>query len=129
MFCAKLEAELIELEPMDRSAMMQELGLKDSALPQVIRHGYAVLRLITFFTTASKMLQAWTVPNGATAPKAAGVIHSDFERHFIRAEVIQTEALLRCGSEANARAQGLLRLEGKEYIVHDGDVIHFRVGA
>ena len=127
-FCAKLEAELIELEPADRFAMMQELGLKESALPQVIRHGYAALRLITFFTTASKILQAWTVPSEATAPKAAGAIHSDFERHFIRAEVIQTEALLRCGSEANARAQGLLRLEGKEYVVQDGDVIHFRVG-
>ena len=126
--CAKLEAELSELEPADRTAMMQELGLKDSALPQVIRKGYALLRLITFFTTASKILQGWTLRSGTKAPQAAGVIHTDFERHFIRAEVIHVETLLRCASEANARAQGLLRLEGKDYVVQDGDVIHFRVG-
>ncbi len=128
-FCAKLEAELIELEPADRTAMMQELGLKESALPQVIRRGHALLRLITFFTTASKILQAWTVRQGTKAPQAAGTIHTDFERQFIRAEVISVDALLRCGSEANARSQGLLRVEGKEYVVQDGDVIHFRVGA
>jgi len=125
--CAKLEAELAELEPEDRATMMRELGVTESALPQVIRHGYALLQLITFFTTASKILQAWTVARGTKAPQAAGVIHTDFERQFIRAEVIQAEALIRCGSEANARTQGLLRLEGKEYVVQDGDVIHFRV--
>lgn len=129
MFCAKLEAELSELEPADRTAMMQELGLTESALPQVIHRGYELLRLITFFTTASKILQAWTVRRGTKAPQAAGTIHTDFERHFIRAEVIQADALVRCGNEANARAQGLLRLEGKEYLVQDGDVIHFKVGA
>ena len=128
VFCAKLEAELIELESADRTAMMQELGLKESALPQVIHRGYELLRLITFFTTASKTLQAWTVPQGTKAPQAAGTIHTDFERHFIRAEVIQVETLLKCGSEAHARAQGLLRVEGKEYVVQDGDVIHFRIG-
>ena len=127
-FCAKLEAELMELSPEDRAAMMQELGLTQSALPQVIREGYALLRLITFFTTASNILQAWTVPQGTKAPQAAGVIHTDFERHFIRAETVSVETLLRCGSEANARAQGLLRLEGKEYLVQDGDVIHLKVG-
>ncbi|MBI2104907.1 MAG: redox-regulated ATPase YchF [Candidatus Omnitrophica bacterium] len=126
--CAKLEAELAELEPADRRAMMQEWGIAESALPAVIREGYALLRLVTFFTTASKILQAWTVPRGTKAPQAAGVIHTDFERHFIRAEVVSAETLLRCGSEANARAQGLLRLEGKAYVVQDGDVIHFRVG-
>ena len=129
VFCAKLEAELSELEPSDRTAMMQELGITESALPQVIRRGYALLRLITFFTTASHLLQAWTVRQGTKAPQAAGVIHTDFERHFIRAEVIQAETLLRCGSEAKARAQGLLRLEGKDYLVQDGDVVHFKVGA
>ena len=128
MFCAKLEAELVELPPADRAAMMKELGIAESALPLVIREGYALLRLLTFFTTASKIRQAWTVPQGTKAPQAAGTIHTDFERQFIRAEVIAAETLLRCGSEANARAQGLLRLEGKEYAVHDGDVIHFRVG-
>ena len=127
-FCAKLEAELAELEPADRQAMMRELGLADSALPRVIREGYALLALITFFTTASKILQAWTVTRGTKAPQAAGAIHSDFERQFIRAEVIGVDALLRCGGEAAARAQGLLRLEGKEYVVQDGDVIHFRIG-
>ena len=126
--CAKLEAELIELEPADRAAMMRELGLSESALPQVIRKGYALLRLLTFFTTASKILQAWTVPQGTKAPQAAGTIHTDFERHFIRAEVIQVDALLRCRSESVARTQGLLRLEGKEYVVQDGDVIHFKIG-
>ena len=128
VFCAKLEAELAELDSADRAEMMQELGVKESALPQVIHRGYALLRLLTFFTTASKILQAWTVPAGTKAPKAAGTIHTDFERHFIRAEVIQVDALLRCGSEANARAQGLLRVEGKDYVVQDGDVIHFRIG-
>ncbi|MBI3020699.1 MAG: redox-regulated ATPase YchF [Candidatus Omnitrophica bacterium] len=126
--CAKLEAELAELDPEDRAAMMRELGVVESALPQVIRRGYALLRLVTFFTTASKILQAWTVRHGTKAPQAAGTIHTDFEQKFIRAEVIPVEALVRCGSEANARAQGLLRVEGKEYVVQDGDVIHFRVG-
>jgi len=128
-FCAKLEAELTELEPTDRADMMRALGLTESALPQVIRQGYALLKLVTFFTTASKILQAWTVPRGTKAPQAAGTIHTDFERLFIRAEVIHVDELLRCGSEANARAQGRLRLEGKEYVVQDGDVIHFKVGA
>jgi GTP-binding protein YchF len=126
--CAKLEAELMELPPADRTAMMQELGVKESVLPQVVREGYALLELVTFFTTASKILQAWTVRRGTKAPQAAGTIHTDFERQFIRAEVIQVPVLLQCGSEASARAQGLLRLEGKEYLVQDGDVIHFRVG-
>jgi len=108
--------------------MMRALGVSESALPVVVREGYALLNLLTFFTTASKTLQAWTVPRGTKAPQAAGTIHTDFERQFIRAEAIQVEVLLRCGSEANARAQGLLRLEGKGYVVQDGDVIHFRVG-
>ena len=128
VFCAKLEAELVELDAADRRAMMQELGIAESALPQVIREGYALLRLLTFFTTVSTILQAWTVPQGTKAPQAAGTIHTDFEKKFIRAEVIQVDALMRCGSEAAARTQGLLRLEGKEYAVQDGDVIHFRVG-
>ena len=126
--CAKLEAELMELPPADRTAMMRELGLAESALPQVLREGYALLELVTFFTTASKILQAWTVRRGTKAPQAAGTIHTDFERQFIRAEVIQAHVLLQCGSEAHARTKGLLRLEGKEYVVQDGDVIHFRVG-
>ncbi|MBI4342680.1 MAG: redox-regulated ATPase YchF [Candidatus Omnitrophica bacterium] len=128
VFCAKLEAELVELEAADRAEMMRELGVTESALPQVIRRGYALLRLVTFFTTASNILQAWTVRSGTKAPQAAGTIHTDFERHFIRAEVIQAEQLVQCGSEAAARAQGVLRLEGKEYAVQDGDVVHFKIG-
>jgi len=128
VFCAKLEAELAELDAADRAEMMRELGVAESALPQVIRRGYTLLGLVTFFTTASNILQAWTVRDGTKAPQAAGTIHTDFEQKFIRAEVIQAEALLRCGSEAQARTQGLLRVEGKEYVVRDGDVIHFRVG-
>ena len=128
VFCAKLEAELIELDPADRAEMMRELGVTESALPQVVRRGYELLSLVTFFTTVSNILQAWTIRRGTKAPQAAGTIHTDFEQKFIRAEVIQVDALVRCGSEANARTQGLLRVEGKEYVVQDGDVIHFRVG-
>ena len=126
--CAKLEAELVELPPADRAEIMREMGLAESALPRVVREGYALLGLVTFFTTASNILQAWTVPQGTKAPQAAGAIHSDFEKQFIRAEVIHMDKLLALGSEANARAQGVLRTEGKEYVVHDGDVIHFKVG-
>ncbi|MBI3312557.1 MAG: redox-regulated ATPase YchF, partial [Candidatus Omnitrophica bacterium] len=128
VLCAKLEGELAELEPADRAEMMRELGLKDSALPVVIRRSYALLQLVTFFTTASKMLQAWTVAQGTKAPQAAGVIHTDFEQKFIRAEVITVEDLVKSGGEAQARTQGLLRTEGREYLVKDGDVIHFRIG-
>ena len=128
VMCAKLEAELMELEPADRATMMRELNLSESALPLVVQRGYALLRLITFFTTVSRILQAWTVPHGTRAPQAAGTIHTDFERKFIRAEVTPVDDLLRCGGEAAARSQGLLRLEGKEYVVRDGDVITFRVG-
>ncbi|MBI3087645.1 MAG: redox-regulated ATPase YchF [Candidatus Omnitrophica bacterium] len=125
--CAKLEAELAELDEADRVAMMRELGVKESALPLVVRSGYALLNLITFFTTISRIIQAWTVTRGAKAPQAAGVIHTDFERQFIRAEVISVDAFVRCGGEAQARSQGLLRVEGKDYVVQDGDVIHFRI--
>lgn len=127
--CAKLEAELAELPPEERVEMMRELGVAESALPRIVRESYALLSLITFFTTASKILQAWTVPQGTTAPHAAGVIHTDFERTFIRAEVVPAQMLIDCGSEAAARAHGKLRVEGKGYVVQDGDVIHFRVGA
>ena len=126
--CAKLEAELVELEPSDRQAMMQACGIQESALNRIIRESATLLRLISFFTTTSKILQAWTIPKGTKAPQAAGVIHTDFEKQFIRAEVISTKDLVRCASESAARAQGLLRLEGKDYVVQDGDVIHFRIG-
>ncbi len=127
--CAKLESELAELELADREVMMRELSVAESALPKLVRAGYALLQLVTFYTTASKILQAWTVPQGFTAPQAAGTIHTDFAQQFIRAEVIQADVLIRCGGESQARSQGLLRLEGKAYVVQDGDVIHFKVGA
>ena len=125
--CVKLEAELAELEPADRAEMMRELDLKASALPVVVQQGYKLLELVTFFTTASKMLQAWTVRQGTKAPQAAGVIHTDFEQKFIRAEVIGVEELVKAGGEAQARTQGALRTEGKEYVIQDGDVVHFRI--
>ena len=128
VLCAKLEAELAELEPADQATMRQELGLTEPVLPRVVKHGYHLLHLITFFTTASRILQAWTVSAGTKAPQAAGVIHTDFERQFIRAEVVSIETLLGCGGETQAKTNGLLRVEGKEYVVKDGDVIRFRLG-
>ena len=126
--CVKLEADLAELEPAEREAMTKELGLSSSALPAVIRECYRLLRVISFFTTASKMIQAWTITQGTKAPQAAGVIHTDFERKFISAEVIPIETLITAGSESSARTKGLVRLEGKEYVVKDGDVMQFKIG-
>ncbi|MBI4354877.1 MAG: redox-regulated ATPase YchF [Candidatus Omnitrophica bacterium] len=124
----RAEAELQELEPADRSAMRQELGVGETdALGAVVRACYAALRLVTFFTTQSRILQAWTVSEGTAAPQAAGKIHTDFERGFIRAEVMGFDALVQAGSEAAARASGHVRTEGKEYMVRDGDIIHFKV--
>ena len=124
---AKLEAELVELDPADRAEMMQEMDVKESALPQVVREGYAALGLITFFTTVSGILQAWTVPKGTGAAKAAGIIHTDFEKKFIKAEVISAETLLALGGETKARSEGKLRIEGRDYGVQDGDVITYRI--
>lgn len=125
---AKLEAELAELDPADRMEMMQEMGVKESALPRVVREGYAALGRITFFTTVSGILQAWTVSKGTSAASAAGIIHTDFEKKFIKAEVISAEILLALGGEAKARTDGKLRTEGREYRVQDGDVITYRIG-
>jgi ribosome-binding ATPase YchF (GTP1/OBG family) len=123
----KLEEELIELSPEDREAFMADLGLETSALNGMIAASFSLLDLITFFTgTSEKEVRAWTVPQGAKAPEAAGVIHSDLERGFIRAEVVPIEQLLSAGSLAAARKAGQARLEGKEYVVKEGDFIHFR---
>lgn len=127
VLCAKLEGELAELDPADQATMRQELGVVESALPRVVKQGYHLLNLLTFFTTASRMIQAWTVAHGTKAPQAAGTIHTDFERQFVRAEVISVEALVGCGGETQAKTKGLLRVEGKEYVVKDGDVMHFRL--
>ncbi|HLG71315.1 MAG TPA: redox-regulated ATPase YchF [Chloroflexota bacterium] len=123
---AKLEAELAEMDPEDAGVFREEMGLRESALDEVIRTGYQLLDLITFLTAGEPEVRAWTVRRGAKAPEAAGKIHSDIERGFIRAEVTPFPELVQAGSFANARTKGTLRLEGKEYTVHDGDVIYFR---
>ena len=124
--CAATEAELVELDESDRQEFMTDLGLSEPGLHKVIRAGYDLLGLQTYFTAGVKEVRAWTIHKGATAPQAAGVIHTDFEKGFIRAEVIAYEAFISCKGEQGAKEAGKLRLEGKEYIVGDGDVMHFR---
>lgn len=124
--CAATEAELVELDDEDRKEFMEGLGLSEPGLHQVIRAGYELLGLHTYFTAGVKEVRAWTIHKGATAPQAAGVIHTDFEKGFIRAEVIAYDAFISCRGEQGAKEAGKLRLEGKEYIVCDGDVMHFR---
>lgn len=123
---AKLEAEIAELDEQEKSLFLEELGLEQSGLDKLIQASYKLLGLNTFFTAGVKEVRAWTITQGTKAPQAAGVIHSDFERGFIRAEVVSYEDLLAAGSMAQARENGKLRLEGKEYVVQDGDIIHFR---
>ena len=123
---AKLELELAELPPDEASAFRAELGIDTSPVPRLLKLCYDLLGLITFFTAVRDELRAWTIPRGATALKAAGTVHTDMERGFIRAEVIAFDALMRCGSLAGARKEGLLRLEGRDYLVADGDVITIR---
>jgi len=124
--CAAVEAEVSQLDREDREEFLAALGLKESGLASVINAGYALLDLLTFFTAGPKEARAWTVTRGATAPKAAGKIHTDFERGFIRAEVTSFEDFVACGGENGAKEAGKLRLEGKEYITKEGDVMHFR---
>lgn len=124
--CAKIEEELAELSPDERKEFLESLGLKERGLDRLIRAGYRLLQLITYFTAGEKEVRAWTVSKGTHAPQAAGVIHSDFERGFIKAEVIWWEDFVAFGGEAGARAKGKLRLEGKDYVVRDGDVMHFK---
>ena len=123
--CAKIEAELAELEPEDRQEMLESLGMSEPALAKVARAIYRLLGLHSYFTAGPKEVRAWTVPIGATAPQAAGAIHSDFERGFIRAEVYHVDDLLDHRSEAAIKAAGRMRLEGKAYVMRDGDVCHF----
>jgi ribosome-binding ATPase YchF (GTP1/OBG family) len=124
--CAALEAELAGLAPADRLELLAELGLEEPGLDRLIRAGYRLLGLLTFFTAGPKEVRAWTVRRGAAAPEAAGVIHSDFERGFIRAEVVAYEDFVRHGGEQGAREAGRLRNEGKGYVLEEGDVVHFR---
>jgi GTP-binding protein YchF len=124
--CASLEAQIAELEPADRPDFLAGAGLTEAGLNLVIRTGYELLGLITYLTAGEKECRAWTIPRGWTAPQAAGIIHTDFERGFIKAEVIDWRDLLRLGSEAKCREAGKARIEGKAYVVQDGDVMHFR---
>ncbi|PJD92739.1 MAG: redox-regulated ATPase YchF [Legionella sp.] len=123
--CAATEAELVELDEADRAEFMADLGLSEPGLHRVIRAGYDLLGLQTYFTAGVKEVRAWTIHKGATAPQAAGVIHTDFEKGFIRAEVVAYEAFVAHGGEQSAKEAGKLRLEGKTYVVCDGDVMHF----
>mgnify|MGYP001375974706 CR=1 FL=1 len=123
--CAKIESELAELEEADRNEMLESLGMKEPALASVARAAYHLLGLQSYFTAGEQEIRAWPVPIGATAPQAAGVIHTDFERGFIRAEIYSVDDLVAHGSEAAIRAAGKLRLEGKTYVMQDGDVCHF----
>jgi ribosome-binding ATPase len=124
--CAAMEAEIAQLDEADRADFLQELGLAEPGLDRVIRGGYTLLGLLTYFTVGPKETRAWTVRKGSTAPQAAGVIHTDFEHGFIRAEVIAFTDYIAGKGEAGAKEAGKLRLEGKEYIVKEGDVMHFR---
>jgi GTP-binding protein YchF len=123
--CAKFESEIAELDEADRVEMLASAGLEEAALPALAREAYRVLGLQSYFTAGEKEVRAWTIPIGATAPQAAGVIHSDFEKGFIRAEVYSLEDLVTYKSEKELRAAGKLRTEGKAYIVQDGDICHF----
>jgi len=124
--CAAIEAEISQLDDADRAEFLKDLGLEEPGLNRVIRAGYTLLGLQTYFTAGVKEVRAWTVKKGATAPQAAGVIHTDFERGFIRAEVIGFDDYIALKGEQGAKEAGKLRLEGKEYIVREGDVMHFR---
>jgi len=124
--CAAIEAEIAELDEEDKADFLADLGQDEPGLNRVIRTGYKLLNLETYFTAGVKEVRAWTIPVGATAPQAAGVIHTDFQRGFIRAEVTSYEDFIACGGEQGAKEAGKLRLEGKDYIVQDGDVVHFR---
>ena len=124
--CAKVEEEITDMEPEDKLMFLEEMGLEQSGLDRLIKASYSLLGLISYLTAGKPEVRAWTIKKGTKAPQAAGKIHSDFERGFIRAEVISYEDFISCGSMAVAKEKGLVRLEGKEYVVQDGDIILFR---
>jgi len=126
---AKIESELAELPEVEAKEMLKELKLESSGLDKLIKKSYEILGLITFLTTGPTESRAWTIKKGAKAPQAAGVIHTDFEKNFIRAEVINWQKLLEVGSEAKAKELGLIRIEGKDYVMQDGDTVYFRTNA
>ena len=124
--CAKLEEDLSGLEDEEKAEMLSEYGLEESGLDKLIQASYKLLGLMSFLTAGVQEVRAWTIKQGTKAPQAAGKIHSDIERGFIRAEIVSYDDLVECGSEAKAKEKGLFRLEGKEYIMQDGDVVNFR---
>jgi hypothetical protein len=124
--CASLEEELSQMEGAEKEMFMEEMGIPESGLDRLIKASYTLLGLISFLTSGEDECRAWTITNGTKAPQAAGKIHSDFERGFIRAEVIAYDDMVACGSEKVAKEKGLMRSEGKEYVVKDGDIILFR---
>ena len=126
VICAKLEADLVALDPADRKEYLEGHGLASSGVDQMIKSAYKMLGLMSFLTAGEKEVRAWTIPIGTKAPQAAGVIHTDIERGFIRAEIVSYDDLVKVGSYAAARDQGLLRLEGKEYVMQEGDIVNFR---
>jgi ribosome-binding ATPase len=126
VICAKLEAELVALDPPERADYLKDLGLASSGVDRLIKAAYKMLGLMSFLTAGEKEVRAWTIPAETKAPKAAGVIHTDIERGFIRAEIVSYDDLLKAGTYATARDQGLLRLEGKEYLMREGDIVNFR---
>jgi ribosome-binding ATPase len=123
---AQIESDLVDLAPDEAQAYLRELGVEESGMGALIRATYHLLGLQTYFTAGEKEVRAWTIHRGDTAPRAAGVIHSDFERGFIKAETVSYDDLVACGSVAAAREKGLYRMEGKEYVVADGDVLLFK---
>jgi len=123
--CAKIEAELADLDDADKKEFLADLGLEEPGLNRLIRAGYELLGLQTYFTAGVKEVRAWTIHKGDTAPQAAGVIHTDFEKGFIRAQTISYADFIACGGEAGAKEKGKMRAEGKDYVVHDGDVMNF----
>jgi ribosome-binding ATPase YchF (GTP1/OBG family) len=126
---AKLEMELTELDPADATELLESVGVTESGMDQLARVGFDTLGLQTYLTAGPKEARAWTIGKGWTAPQAAGVIHTDFQKQFIKAEVVSFAQLLEAGSMAAAKAKGWVRMEGKEYVMHDGDVVEFRHGA
>jgi len=124
---AQVEAELKTLEAAERGDYLETLGVEESGCESLVRETYKLLGLRTYFTCGPKESRAWTIREGWAAPKAASVIHTDFEKGFIKAETVEYDKLLECGSEDSAKEKGLLRIEGKDYVVQDGDVLHFKV--
>lgn len=124
--CAGIEAEIAELEAEEKKAFLDEMGIKESGLDRLIKSSYSLLGYISYLTAGSKEVRAWTIVNGTKAPQAAGKIHSDFERGFIRAEIVSFDDLMSCGSMTAAKEKGLVRSEGKDYVIKDGDIVLFR---